>query len=241
MSKPKTCILVSGMHRSGTSCLMGSLQNLGLYSGNNQKESIYNIKGNRELKSIRKFHDAVWKSNNHSWYNPLVIDQFSFSEAEYLKLLINKEFQKESVFGLKDPRLLFFLNAWISVFPNIDFKVLCSIRNPIDVATSLELRNDMNYNDALFLWMIYNKQILKLAESTDIHFVDFDSPEDHYNAQVRSLYSSLIEDSGNYDSVFYDRKLKNNNTKKLQDLPEDILNIYLSLKSKMKQSTLVKY
>ena len=47
------CVIVLGMHRSGTSLLTGSLEAAGLHLGEVNNAARYNPKGNKENESIR--------------------------------------------------------------------------------------------------------------------------------------------------------------------------------------------
>ena len=64
-------IAVLGMHRSGTSCLTGLLEDAGVCLGNVSKQNPYNRKGNQENLQIMYLHDAVLDDNRGSWNNPL--------------------------------------------------------------------------------------------------------------------------------------------------------------------------
>jgi len=46
-------VAILGMHRSGTSCLAGSLQELGLYLGEVYDQNPHNPRGNRENAAAR--------------------------------------------------------------------------------------------------------------------------------------------------------------------------------------------
>jgi hypothetical protein len=58
------------MHRSGTSCLAGSLQQRGLYLGDVFEQNPFNLKGNRENKDIILLNNELLKANGGSWDNP---------------------------------------------------------------------------------------------------------------------------------------------------------------------------
>ena len=69
--KPKSKVIaVLGMHRSGTSCLTGLLEDSGVYLGNVSKKNPHNLKGNQENLRIIHLHDAVLSDNGATWDNP---------------------------------------------------------------------------------------------------------------------------------------------------------------------------
>ena len=65
------------MHRSGTSCLTGSLEAAGLYLGNIQTWNPFNLKGNRENQEIVDLHDLILADNGGSWDSPAMACQRS--------------------------------------------------------------------------------------------------------------------------------------------------------------------
>ena len=68
LTMPKViCIL--GMHRSGTSCLTGSLQEAGVDLGDCHSWNPHNRKGNRENQEIVDLNDAVLHLNDAAWDN----------------------------------------------------------------------------------------------------------------------------------------------------------------------------
>ena len=62
-SQPRRVIAILGMHRSGTSCLTGSLQEAGLELGEHHTWNPYNRKGNRENQDFVDLHDAILAAN----------------------------------------------------------------------------------------------------------------------------------------------------------------------------------
>ena len=69
--RPKRILCVLGMHRSGTSCLTGSLQQGGLFLGKHHTWNEYNRKGNRENQDVVNLHEAIFKANGLDWKHPL--------------------------------------------------------------------------------------------------------------------------------------------------------------------------
>ena len=63
-------IVILGMHRSGTSCLAGTLQEAGLYLGEVHTENPFNRKGNRENPSIMALHEDILAHSEGSWHQP---------------------------------------------------------------------------------------------------------------------------------------------------------------------------
>lgn len=69
--RPNSCVvMVLGMHRSGTSCLTGLLQQTGLELGDVVTEAPHNKKGNRENLDIMRLNDDVLAHSRGSWDRP---------------------------------------------------------------------------------------------------------------------------------------------------------------------------
>ena len=63
-------ICVLGMHRSGTSCLAGTLQEAGVFLGDVVTRAPHNLKGNRENMRIMSLHDNLLKRTGGTWDEP---------------------------------------------------------------------------------------------------------------------------------------------------------------------------
>ena len=72
-------VSIVGMHRSGTSCLAGTLEEAGLHLGNVITEAPHNAKGNRENRSIMDLHEELLVHSGGSWDRPP--DRLSWSDA----------------------------------------------------------------------------------------------------------------------------------------------------------------
>jgi hypothetical protein len=58
------------MHRSGTSCLTGTLESWGVVLGDVHRGNPFNAKGNRESQKIMDLHDRIMAANGGSWLRP---------------------------------------------------------------------------------------------------------------------------------------------------------------------------
>ena len=63
-------ICVLGMHRSGTSCLAGTLEQAGVFLGEVATQNPFNLKGNRENGTIRGLNGGVLADNGAEWNRP---------------------------------------------------------------------------------------------------------------------------------------------------------------------------
>ncbi len=150
------------MHRSGTSALTRVLSLLGC----DLPKSIMaptnaNAAGYWESTAVYHLNDRLLASAGTSWsdwleFNPRWLEspkarQFRDEAAK----IIEEEFGVSRQFILKDPRICRLVPFWTDVFAELDIDVVAilPIRNPLEVASSLQLRDAMDPLFAQLLWL----------------------------------------------------------------------------------------
>jgi hypothetical protein len=104
------------MHRSGTSCLTGIMQGLGVELGEVFTENLYNKRGNRENSRIVILNDAVLNTNKGAWNRPVVVSEWTPEQAHERDSIIRELERRETVhWGFKDTRTLFTLPFWLEI------------------------------------------------------------------------------------------------------------------------------
>lgn len=157
-------LIITGMHRSGTSLTASLLQNAGLDIGDRLMEAAFsNVKGHFENLDFVEFHQNVLDSqglNQAGWVLENDID-VAQEYIEQAKELIEKN-QSKTFWGWKDPRTTLFLDFWAELVPKSRF--LFVYRSPTEVVDSLYRRGDVEFCEnptlAIELWMHYNQKIL---------------------------------------------------------------------------------
>jgi hypothetical protein len=185
---PRRVIAVLGMHRSGTSCLTGSLEGAGLGLGEVHTWNRYNRRGNRENQAIVDLNDAVLEANGGSWESPPQRVTWTEEQRDRARALI-AAIDGGGPVGFKDPRTLLTLDGWLEALPQLEFVGV--FRRPLAVARSLEQRSGMPLNAALALWEHYNRRLLRLHSRHDFPLVDFDISEAQYLRRVAVLAETL--------------------------------------------------
>ena len=159
----KKCILILGMHRSGTSALAGVLHQLGISMGKNLiAPASDNPKGFYENENITLFNEnELLPALNTSYDDTKIIrikDILGFSSKSYLIQkatdILTHDYQDKEIFGIKDPRLCIVFPFWEEVLLKFEteIKIVIPFRNPLEVAYSLYLRNNLPVGQGLFLW-----------------------------------------------------------------------------------------
>ena len=157
-------ILVAGMHRSGTSALTRvlniagcdlpkTLMKLKSYPGNVagfwESQAIMDL--NQEiLISAGSFWDD-WRPLEPDWYGSPAADGY----RERAQELIRSEFGGSRLFVLKDPRICRLMKFWVEVVGACGAQplVVSPIRNPWDVAASLQVRNHIDPSVGQLIWL----------------------------------------------------------------------------------------
>ena len=166
-SARKVGILVAGMHRSGTSPVARMLNILGCAlpqtlmapHPSNEKgfwESPEIVKVNSEIlvsagSTLEEWRADEWREFDSRWYASPVAESFRARAREVLV----REFGDSPLFVIKDPRLCRLLPFWIEALEAFGAQplVVSPIRNPLDVAESLEARDGIASAIGMLMWL----------------------------------------------------------------------------------------
>ena len=185
MTESSAPVAVIGMHRSGTSCLAGCLEDLGLTLGPVNTRAPHNLKGNRENPRFWPVHDAVLARVGAAWDRPPTEPvAWTAGEIAALRAVVDEDYADlPRPWGFKDPRATLLLDGWFEVFP--DLRLVASIRHPAAVAGSLKARNRFETDRSLAIWAGYNQALLGWRDRIPFPVIDYDDPE--YDGKVRSV------------------------------------------------------
>jgi hypothetical protein len=201
------------MHRSGTSCVTGSLQNAGLLLGDCHTWNPHNKKGNRENQTFVDLNDEVLLENGAAWDSPPKKVIWSPEHLAKAHALIVQNFGK-GPFGFKDPRTLLVVSGWKQAFPAIEFVGV--VRHPNAVARSLQKRSDMPEEKALSLWYAYNSALLQEYKKRAFPILCFDEEEVEFHQKLEEVVLNLALPGFNPEHKFYDESLRTSNSDKQQ-------------------------
>lgn len=207
-------IAVIGMHRSGTSCLTGLLEDAGVVLGDVQLHNPFNQKGNRESLAVMRLHERVLSDNGCTWDDPPPGD-CTWSKARRVELdSILSGYPEERVWAMKDPRSCFTLSAWQEARPGL--RLVGTFRHPAAVAASLRHRDPgMEPERAVRLWCRYNRRLVELHRQAGFPLVCFDLSPDDYLTQVGRAFAALCLSPPTARSAFFDASLRHNGPERL--------------------------
>ncbi len=92
-----------------------------------------------------------WEPFNHDWNTSSVSDAFRARAQTALE----SEFGASRLFVLKDPRICRLLSFWIEAVGHFGAEpvIVLPIRNPLEVAASLEARDGIHVSIGQLLWL----------------------------------------------------------------------------------------
>jgi glycosyltransferase involved in cell wall biosynthesis len=160
--KPGRCLLVLGMHRSGTSALTRVLNLLGaalprqlLPAASDNPSGFW--EGYRFVLS----HDEALARAGLRWFDPGPLRPAYFASAaadaavEDLARLVADDFGDAGLFAVKDPRICRLVPLWRRVLDRVGSPIspILAIRDPRDVAESMLARNRLPLETGHMLWL----------------------------------------------------------------------------------------
>jgi hypothetical protein len=147
-------VILTGMHRSGTTLVARCLHAMGLFLGNR-------VERNCESTFFLSINEGIFRRVNATWDNPAPV-KFLAEQADAMRMVtrclltdlhsprirsylgLRRYVRYRSIerfdqsWGWKDPRTIFTLPNWTGVFP--DAKIVYVVRHGVDVAQSLTSR-----------------------------------------------------------------------------------------------------
>ncbi len=227
---PEVVVAVLGMHRSGTSCLTGLLEEAGLFLGEVSRWNPHNRKGNHEHPRVVALHEAILADEQASWdCPPPTVCQWSARRLRELDRLLAMHAHQER-WGFKDPRTLLLLEGWLAQVPRMRF--VASFRHPAAVVRSLMARNGGDSARWMDLWWHYNKRLIHFQDRFGFDLVCFDEPGDSYLRQVALAVRHLGLDSRRETMSFFEKTLRTQSAEEEVSLPLHVRNLYRELRSR---------
>jgi len=190
------------MHRSGTSTVARLINLLGAYLGDDEllREPLPdNPEGFWERRDIVLLHERVLAALGTTWAATLPLPA-GWSSAEAMRpfkielcRLIETTFAEHRLWAWKDPRTCLLLPLWRDVLRELGIGLACVfvVRNPLDVANSLNKRNGFPINKSLGIWFNYNLSGLLAVNTLPTVFVSYDALLSDWRHELRRCCDAL--------------------------------------------------
>jgi hypothetical protein len=197
-AEPPMVVCVLGMSRTGSSLTTRVLNLAGVYLGPEEEllqkelrqlagegESVIaraseaNPEGFWEHYRIMRLNERILRALGGSWRNPPSpppgwesSGEFA-AEREEARALLTQSFDDQRLWGWKDPRNSLTLPFWQQLLPAMRY-VIC-LRNPMDVAASLERRDGTSLEQGVALWLTYVASALVNTSGRPRIFISYES------------------------------------------------------------------
>ena len=162
-AQPRQAIMVLGMHRSGTSALAGLLCTLGAAAPQKtlMGPDACNLKGFFEALSIAQAHDNFLAATGSCWHDWRKFDlewarsPAAAPHASWITTVLLDEFGDEPLILLKDSRICRFVPFTRSILADLNINIAAAllVRNPLEVAQSLQRRDNFSVSKSVLLWL----------------------------------------------------------------------------------------
>lgn len=242
-------IAVIGMHRSGTSVLAHSIQALGIDLGDNLMPPVEgnNAKGFFEDLELNRICDLALAEQDLAWDRlaPLHAtneDPHKFSD----KLMLNardtlrRKTQNKKLFCFKNPRVSLLLPFWQSAFSDmkINEKYVLSVRNPLEVAASLQKRDEITRSTSLLLWINHTFAAIRGTNGRPRKFIQYRALLENPKETIFGLADFLgikhntisVDEIDNFCNEFLDQDLRHHRAsdslRLSADVPELVRKLY---------------
>ena len=219
----KECIVVLGMHRSGTSVLTGLLSILGGDVGSDIMQPTQdNPKGYFENNYIYHLNRKILHEQHADWdtidFDFSSISQDKFDEyVQEAQSILKREFKYVRHFVIKDPRVCYLFPIWEKALLNlnVNLKVIFPIRSPLEVARSLQKRNSFTTEQGIHLWASHvfkaEKYSRPYSRETIFYPQDYSNTEKLTSRLCRFFSTSPSNDAIKQAKEFYTPSLSHHN------------------------------
>jgi len=190
------------MHRSGTSAVTRLVNLLGAYLG--EEESLMrpnedNPSGYWERQDIYDFHERVLQALSRSWDTTFPLPEGWHTTPSMrpfrgeLRRLIETELAGHEIWAWKDPRNCLLFPIWKTVLAelNIDLGAVLVVRNPLEVADSLQKRDGFSREESLGMWLNYNLTMLEVTRGLPRTLVSYDRVLANWQSSLRRCLKEI--------------------------------------------------
>lgn len=163
-------LVITGMHRSGTSVITAAFASAGLDVGSRLMPAARgNPRGHFEDLDFVSLHERMLRANGFGPEGFTAADAIPVPPALAAEArdLVGQRRSGGSIWGWKDPRTTLFLDWWAEAVPDARFVFL--FRSPAEAIDSLFRRGDetfaVNPAFALDVWTAYNRRLLAFHQT----------------------------------------------------------------------------
>ena len=241
------CILVMGMHRSGTSAMTRVLNLHGVALGDNLLHPAPdNPRGFWEHRAVVELHERLLTGLDRNWKDPRPLPEgWQLSEAAArasvdIEAIIDS-FAGEAVFAVKDPRLCELVELWLPILHKRGIKagVVLVVRHPLEVAESIQVRDGWSRDLSWLMWSRSTIDAWKTTSQVPRCVVSYGRVLEDWRSVMARVAAQLELEwpvnsnkaaSGVQDFLDVGERHHSNAEGSESDVPQHLLDIYESLR-----------
>jgi len=182
-------LLILGGHRSGTSLVSGLLWHAGLHLGDLLPAGPDNPRGFFESVEILAAHQGLLAAQERDWTCPPYRLDSRACDLSPLAAVVAGLSAAGRPWGVKDPRLLFLLPAWLEIVPAV--RLIGVLRHPAAVAASLTARNGFAPEAARAIADAHLERLAALQGALGFPILDYDGPRPALLAGARAVAQDM--------------------------------------------------
>lgn len=178
----RKCIIVLGMHRSGTSAMSAILKITGIYNNVTTNISPDNPKGFFEWHKGMAINSKIFKLFRSEWDDPRPRPYNEKKQGEVNKFkeeiiqAIEDDFHSQDLFAIKDPRISVLLPIYLDIFTSMNIEPLLVMmeRPDEEIYQSLKKRNNFSRKKSYALSKKYKRSVYENISRCRHIIVNFD-------------------------------------------------------------------
>jgi capsular polysaccharide biosynthesis protein len=200
LAEQRRCILVLGMHRSGTSALTRVLNLMGAaVPADVISADAHNKAGYWEPSRLNALHEKMLAEAGSRWddwrafnFDNLAGPRRRFYRSEILKLL-EQEYGRAPLFVLKEPRICRFVPLYADILASVgvDTRYILPLRNPLAVAASLTKRDGFTPHFGTLLWLRHELDAECATRGKPRVFVSYDGMLEDWRPGLKRITEGL--------------------------------------------------
>ncbi|TPL73974.1 glycosyltransferase [Mesorhizobium sp. B2-3-13] len=196
----RTCIMVLGMHRSGTSALTRAISLLGAELPKNMLgANPTNPTGHWEPLRLMELHDRMLAEAGSSWDDWRPFEQTDLGAARLrfykseIARLIDEEYGAASLFILKEPRISRLVPLYAEILKriNVEVRYVLTQRNPLAVIASLEKRDGFTSGFSALLWLRHELEAEHDTRGKPRVFVSYEALLKDWRVDLQKIAEAL--------------------------------------------------
>jgi hypothetical protein len=196
----RTCIMVLGMHRSGTSALTRTISLLGaelpkkLISKDNN-----NPTGYWEPAALNALNDRMLAEAGSRWDDWRAFDMADLakSRAQFYRAeiasILEEEYGDARLFVLKEPRISRFAPFYAAILKSMKINVCYVLtgRNPLSVIASLGRRDGFTSGFGALLWLRHELEAERATRGKPRVFLSYEAIMQNWRSEIEKMTATL--------------------------------------------------